>query len=315
MFNNAELGRPGRADKGAGPARTGCALRLVRTKIDGDLGCWEGFVSHGTLDLARLSVAGDFSLLTTGLKGGPTAADFTNGRFTTLAIRGEPPKGFLDFTKAKADYFNDGPAHRRSGNIILDEFEYCAIQMAGVRIDQRDRWLQRAMDASKRKSGSHHKGYQPQPYDQLAGAYRRAGNDHAARRIQLAKYRQRNRATSWHRWYSRLWNVLQDGVIGYGYAPLRALTWLLVIFVLGVLLFRYGAKPYAIANVHHHSFTLNDSMGYTLDLLLPTSSLQERQVWQSANGLGELAASSLVVFGWLLTATVFAAAGRVLQRS
>jgi len=37
-------------------------------------------------------------------------------------------------------------------------------------------------------------------------------------------------------------------------------------------------------------------------------------VWQSANGLGEVAASGLVVFGWLLTATVFAAATRVLQR-
>jgi hypothetical protein len=43
--------------------------------------------------------------------------------------------------------------------------------------------------------------------------------------------------------------------------------------------------------------------------------LQERQVWHSVNGLGELAASSLVVFGWLLTATVFAAAARVLQRN
>jgi hypothetical protein len=37
-------------------------------------------------------------------------------------------------------------------------------------------------------------------------------------------------------------------------------------------------------------------------------------VWQSANGLGEVAAASLVVFGWVLTATVFAAAARVLQR-
>jgi len=38
-------------------------------------------------------------------------------------------------------------------------------------------------------------------------------------------------------------------------------------------------------------------------------------VWQSANGLGEVAAAGFVIFGWLLTATVFAAAARVLQRN
>ena len=37
-------------------------------------------------------------------------------------------------------------------------------------------------------------------------------------------------------------------------------------------------------------------------------------MWQSADGLGEVAAASLVVFGYLLTATVFAAIAHVLQR-
>ncbi len=314
-LNNAEVGRPAPAPGAAGPARTGVALRLVRTTVGGDFGCWEGFVAHGTLDLSRVSVAGEFRLLTTDLKGYPTAADFTNGRFTTLAISGDPPAGLLDFTKAKADFFRDGPAHRQSGDIVLDEFEYRAIQMNLVTVEQREQWLLRAMAASKRKADGDQDGYLPQPYDQLAEAYRRAGDDLAARRIHLAKYRQRNRVTSWRRWYSKLWNVLQDVVIGYGYAPLRALMWLIGLFAVGVLLFRYGAKPYAIADVHHHSFTLNNSVAYTLDLLLPASSLQERQVWQSGNGLGEVAAASLVVSGWILTATVFTAAARVLQRN
>ncbi len=88
-----------------------------------------------------------------------------------------------------------------------------------------------------------------------------------------------------------------------------------MLFTIGVVLFRYGARPYPIANVGRHTFTLSDSVGYTLDLILPTSALQERQVWQSSNGLGEVAAASLVVFGYLLTATVFAAVARVLQRN
>src|SRR5262249_48871600 len=96
-LNHAELGRPSRdgrpeAVKGDGeaggavpaatqPARTGDALRLVRTRIDADLGCWAGFVAHGTIDLSRSSVGGEFTLLVTKLNGYPTAADFTNGRF------------------------------------------------------------------------------------------------------------------------------------------------------------------------------------------------------------------------------------------
>ena len=38
-------------------------------------------------------------------------------------------------------------------------------------------------------------------------------------------------------------------------------------------------------------------------------------MWQSSSGVGEVAAASLVVFGYLLTATVFAAVTRVLQRN
>jgi hypothetical protein len=323
-LNRAELGKPPVATDGAArpaeAAAEGAALRLVRTRIDGDLGCWKGFVAHRTLDMRRSSVGGEVSLLTTGLNGHPVAADLSNGRFATLRLAGDEPTGFLDFTRAKADFFRDGPAARwPRGNIILDEFEYGAIPMNSVTLKEREEWLRRAMAASRRRSGGAHDGYLPQPYDQLAAAYRRAGDDHSARRIELAKYRQRNRVTGWRRRsYSKLWNIVQDAAIGYGYEPWRALLWLGVLLVAGVLLFRYvgAVRPYSIVTVQHHrplTFTLNNSVSYTLDLLLPTSGLEARQAWQS-NGPGEVAAAFLVAFGLLLTATVFAAAARVLQR-
>jgi len=311
-LNNSELGTPPPAS--GARAQGGVALRLVRTKIDGDFGCWEGFVGHGLIDLARSSVTGEFRLVTTGLEGYPKAADLTNCQFASVTLSGEPPAGFLDLAKTKADFFKDSAAYWQSGDIVLDEFEYHSIEMTWVTVKQREQWLTRAMEASRRKLGGDRDGYLPQPYEQLAAVYRRAGDDQAARRIQLAKYRRHNRVTSWRRWHLKLWNLVQDGVIGYGYAPLRALAWLVGLFALGVLLFRYGATPYSVAT-GHRSFTLSNSVGYTLDLLLPTSALQERQVWQSSSGLGEVAASSLVVFGWLLTATVFTAAARVLQRN
>src|SRR5215831_3372200 len=133
-LNRAELGRPPAPDAAA-PQRTGVALRLVRARVDGDLGCWESFVAHGTIDLSRLSVAGECNMKTHSIAGYPTAADLTNGRFATLAISGEPPAGLLDFTKAKTDFFKDGPAHRERGGIILDEFEYNSIQMTHVTVE------------------------------------------------------------------------------------------------------------------------------------------------------------------------------------
>ena len=310
-LNNAVLGTPV-TDPGVA-APTGVALRLVRTRIDGDFGCWQGFVGHGTIDLARSSVSGEFWMHTTELNGYPKAVDLSNAQFTTLELIGDPPAGFLDFTSATADFFKDSAGYWRGGDVILDGFEYRSIEMKRVTVTQREQWLSRAMQASRRKPGGDHDGYLPQPYDQLAAAYRRAGDDAAARRIQLAKYKQRNRVTTWRRWYSKLWNIVQDAAIGYGYRPLRAFLWLVGLLALGIVLFRYFATPIWIAS-GHHTFTLSDSAGYTLDLLLPTSALQERNVWQSANGLGEVAAAGLVVFGYLLTATVFAAIAHVLQR-
>jgi hypothetical protein len=310
-LNNAEIGTP--APNPAVITPTGVALRLVRMRIDGDLGCWEGFAGHGTLDLSRSAVAGEFRLLTTELKGYPVAADLSNSQSAMLQLSGDPPPGVLDLSKAKADFFKDSAAYWQSGDVILDGFEYRAIDMNWVTVRQREQWLSRAMEASKRKPGGDHDGYVPQPYEQLAAVYRQAGDDRAARSIQLAKYRQRNRVIGWRRWYSKLWNFVQDAVIGYGYRPTRAFLWLLLLFVAGVVLFRYISTPYSIAS-GHRTFTLNDSVGYTLDLILPASALQERQIWQSSNGLGEVAAAGLVVFGWVLTATVFAAAARVLQR-
>ena len=82
----------------------------------------------------------------------------------------------------------------------------------------------------------------------------------------------------------KLWNYVQDAAIGYGYRPTGAFLLLLVLFTAGVVVFRYVSTPVSIAS-GHHAVTLNNSVAYTLDLILPASALQERQVWQSSTGL------------------------------
>ncbi len=315
-FNDAQVGTvAASAADTPNPSRSRIALRLVRVVIDGDLGIWRNFTSHGKLILTRSTIAGELTLLTTNLEG-DVAADLTNTRIGTLAIIGEPPAGIFDLTKVRTDVFSDKPERwRDQGRIVLNGFEYISIHMDGVKLEDRYLWLRRGVREAKAERGGYtHPRYLAQPYEQLAQAYRRVGDDHAARLLLLEKCRQRNRATPRRQWYTKIWYYMQDILVGYGYMPFRALIWLAALLLLGTGVFRYVIEPVWIG-ASPHSFSLGDSVSYTLDLLMPVSSLSDRQVWHSANGTGEYLASALAVFGWILGATVIAGAARVLQRS
>ena len=315
-FNDAQVGTDTAGGKDApNPSRSHVALRLVRVAIDGDLGIWRNFTSRGKVILTRSIIGGELILLTTSLKG-EVAADLTNTRIGVLTITGEPPAGILDLTKVRTDVFNDNPERWRGrGRIVLNGLEYTSIHMDQVTLQDRYLWLRRGIKETKAERGGYYDpGYLAQPYEQLAQAYRRIGDDHAARRLLLEKCRQRNRATPWWQWYTKIWYYMQDILVGYGYTPFRALIWLAALLLLGTGIFRYAVQPTWIGTPPEH-FSLGDSVSYTLDLLMPVSSLSDRQIWHSANGAGELLASALVVFGWILGATVVAGAARVLQRN
>jgi hypothetical protein len=313
-FNDAQVGTgPVNAADAPSPSRSQVALRLVRVAIDGDLGIWRNFTSHGRVILTRSVIGGELTLLTTNLKG-DVAADLTNARIGALTITGEPPAGILDLTKVRTDVFSDNPERWRGrGRIVLNGLEYTSIHMDQVTLKDRYLWLRHGIAKSER-GGYYDPRYLAQPYEQLAQAYRRVGDDHTARCLLLEKCRQRNRATPWRQWYTKLWNFMQDILVGYGYMPFRALIWLAALLLLGTGVFRYVVQPVWIGASPHH-FSLGDSVSYTLDLLMPISSLSDRQIWHSANGTGEFLASALVVFGWILGATVVAGAARVLQRN
>ena len=313
-FNDAQVGTGSvNVADAPSPSRSHVALRLVRVTIDGDLGIWRNFTSFGRVILTRSTIGGELTLLTTNLKG-DVAADLTNARIGALTIAGEPPVGILDLTKVRTDVFSDNPERWRGrGRIVLTGLEYTSIHMDQVTLKDRYLWLRRSITKAER-GGYYDPQYLAQPYEQLAQAYRRVGDDHAARLLLLEKCRQRNRATPWKQWYTKIWYYMQDILVGYGYTPFRALIWLAALLLLGTGVFRYVVQPVWIGSSPHH-FSLGDSVSYTLDLLMPVSSLSDRQIWHSANGTGEFLASALVVFGWILGATVVAGAARVLQRS
>lgn len=72
--------------------------------------------------------------------------------------------------------------------------------------------------------------YAAQPYQQLAAAYRAAGDDRQVRRILMAQ-RDDQLARMSMRWSERAWGWITKVMLGYGYEPWRALLGLV-----GVLL-------------------------------------------------------------------------------
>ncbi|MFJ4081981.1 membrane-associated oxidoreductase [Streptomyces iakyrus] len=149
-------------------------------------------------------------------------------------------------------------------------------------------------------------GYVPHAYEQLTAAYRRIGDDPAARLVQLAKQRRRRGTLPW---YGRLWGHVQDITVGYGFRPLRAAGWL-------VSLLMVGSLAYAL----HHPAPLKadeapqfNPVFYTLDLLLPVITFGQEAAFAPTGGYQWLS-YALVLTGWILATTVVTGITRTVSR-
>ncbi|KUJ68264.1 membrane-associated oxidoreductase [Streptomyces albus subsp. albus] len=149
-------------------------------------------------------------------------------------------------------------------------------------------------------------GYVSYSYEQLAAAYRTAGDEGAARAVQLAKLRRHRRTLPW---YARVWGHLQDTTVGYGYRPMRAAGWLLALLLIG-----------AVAFALHHPRPLKTDEApdfnpffYTLDLLMPIIGFGQEAAF-APHGWYQWLSYLLVVTGWTLATTIAAGITRSLTR-
>lgn len=158
--------------------------------------------------------------------------------------------------------------------------------------EPRIRWLRRDPE-----------GYRAQPYEQLAALYRRLGYDRRARLVLLAK-RRAHAARLPLRW--RLLSWFQDALSGYGYAPGRAVGWLIAVWAIGAAYF--AAWPPRGEGASHAHAAL-----YALDVLLPTSPLRLEDQF-IADGAGFWLSVGMQAFGWALSIAVLPALTRALSR-
>lgn len=272
------------------PALTANLLTVV-----GNLYCNEEFQADGPVDLSGASVGGQLILSGAhldGTDGLALAADRLTVTGEMFCDDGFQADGLVDLSGAKIGKLVD-EAESWPHVLILDGLTYDGLTDMPVR--QRLDWLSRSV------------GYSPQPYEELAAYYRRIGHDGEARRVLLAKQRERRRQRPRR---TRWWAWLQDGLAGYGYAPGRALLWLAAAFVLGWLVFRHR-HPVPVGPGPHPEF---NAALYTLDVLIPAPALGQASDFDP-QGVTLVVAAGLHILGWLLAITVIAAITRSFSRS
>lgn len=282
-LNTAHLSNPGGSALDAEVLVVEGNILFRQALVEGWIGL-RGARIAGRLDLSysTLSNPGDSVLL---------ASSSTMGE---LWLRESPPiKGAVVLHSAQVDVLWLEPAVLPD-KVFLTSFTYASLlphEPAGRRLTMVER------------DGA---GYVPHAYEELAAAYRRIGDDGAARLVQLAKQR-RLRGTQ--PWYGRMWGYAQDVTVGYGFRPLRAAVWLLSLLTVGSL--TYGLhNPHALKASEAPHF---NAFFYTLDLLLPVISFGQEEAF-APDGWYQYLAYALIIMGWILATTVITGVSRTVSR-
>uniref|UniRef100_A0AAU1I697 Oxidoreductase n=1 Tax=Streptomyces sp. NBC_00180 TaxID=2903632 RepID=A0AAU1I697_9ACTN len=296
-----------------GPGPRGVALTLDNATAS-SLKFSEGFTANGTVRLRGTQVTDNVTFDGAVLNGLPAGGGKVPALIAmhlqavdldlTLA---RPPSGTLDLRGAQVSYLHENEFSWPE-RVELDGFVYGSIKTANANDERQESVGDRESVARRVAWIRSSPGYNPQPYEQLAAWYRKAGHDDDARRVLLAKQRHRRRALSPT---ARVWGHLLDVTVGYGYRPWLAGVWLLALILLGTLAFGTDS-PKPAKPGEGSPF---QPLVYTLDLLIPIGGLGQRTTWYWSNDSLQGLAYLLIAFGWVLTTTVIAGVTRALQKN
>lgn len=273
------------------------ALRANGAETGGVFNLCDGFTAHGRISLNSVTVRSRLCFNDATLDGpvGEVTLSCRGSSAATLSmhLRTAPP-GLVDLRQSRFGLLRDAPGTWPTG-LVLDGTLYDSVHPA-LPARARLPWLER--DPA---------GFVPQPYEQLAVAYRRQGRAADARAVLVAEHRGLRRTLSPP---AKAWSLLQDATVGYGYRPLRAVWLLLALLTVGTTLFTLW-PPITVGDGKAPPF---QPTIYTIDLLLPLVDLGQERFYSSTGAL-QWGAVALIGLGWLLVTTVAAGAGRVLRRT
>lgn len=288
VFAGAELVNP-----------DGYALVAQNARVALDMVCSDGFTAEGEVHLAHTQIGGALDLDGAKLTGHDgMALDLEAARISRLRLSPRETSGRVDLTNARVDQLVDDPS-TWPADLELGGLVYETLDGVGeVSVRDRLRWLTR-----------HKGGYKPQPFDQLAAAYRNEGDEQAARQVAIAK--QRKRRSHLHP-LGRAWNWLLYVTVGYGYRTWWAGIWLAALTVAGTWVFNlaYPGDFVAVGDAPPEFHPV----AYTLDTMLPIIDLGQQRTW-AAQGVTMYTSWLFIGAGWVLTSAVVAGVTGVLKRS
>jgi hypothetical protein len=281
---NAHLSNPG-----------GHALFAPGISVGVNLTCREpnpaDFEGSVVLDYAQ--IAGELDL--TGVQfdetSGPLRCTYLVAERMRLPLA--PINTLVDLSHARVEILEADPEYTPRG-LRADELTYTVLEPR-LPASARVAWL------------SHQGDYLPQPYEQLAAAYRRIGHDADARSVLLAKERRRHQNSPL---WPRVWGFLQDVTIGYGYRPARAGLWLITLLIIGTVVFSLHPP----APINSNAAPAFNPFFYSLDLLLPVVTYGQQAAY-APRGLYQWLAYGLMTAGWILATTIIAGITRALSRN
>jgi hypothetical protein len=282
-FAQARLSNPGRN-----------ALSAPSISADGGLMCRDGSASTfaGSIVLDHARITPDLDLTGARLGGASDSLSCAYLAADQLRLPLAPLNGTVDLSHAQLGLLDADPQGTPAG-IYSNGLTYTALNPllpARARIE----WLcPRQAD------------YMPQPYEQLAAAYRRIGHDADARSVLHVKEQRRHQQSSL---LVKLWGLLQDVTTGYGYRPARAGLWLIALLALGTTIF--SVHPPAPLKSGVPAF---NPFFYTLDLLIPVVTYGQQAAF-GPKGIYQWFAYGLMTAGWLLATTIITGITRALYR-
>ena len=208
-----------------------------------------------------------------------------------------PPQGAVRLGNARVRLLSDGPGvWAAKGGLDIDDFVYESVDTNdGVTVKDRLRWLREVQP-----------DFAPGPYDHLVAVYRDAGEEELAEQVLMEKQRRRHAEL---RIAGRIWGVLQEKTVGYGYRPWLAAVWLAVFWLFGTLWFTF----HVMSKLDNDQNPVWNAPLLAMDLLLPIIDLGQDKMWQMA-GPSHWISDILIAAGWILATTVAAGATRLLKR-
>ncbi|MFE1955274.1 oxidoreductase [Streptomyces sp. NPDC059524] len=271
------------------------ALEAIDVTVNRNADLGAGLTVNGgiTLDGSVIGTRLSFEDATLSRPGGTALSlRLTEARETDLRTR-VPVDGTVDADNARLGVLYDSPATwpRR---LRLSGTAYDALATP-LTATERLAWIRRGTEA-----------YLPQPYEQLAAAYRRLGHEDEARTVLLARQRHRRSALPLH---ARVWGYVQDATVGYGYRPGRAALWIIALLAVGASFFS-AHRPAPLEAAKAPPF---NPVFYALDLLLPLFGFGQKAAY-APHGAGQWLAYALTTAGWVLATTVTAGVSRALNR-